>query len=169
MTDRPDLELDLAVDAVALRRLLDEHAIREAALRYTFCIDARDWDGVADTFSPDAWIDYQDLPPGPRDEFLPRLRAAIGQFATTQHFVTGQRFDWDDGGATVLSYAWAFHRVAGADGGAGAVDLTAGVHYHDRYERRDGRWVCTRRTVTTPWLRQDPVASGAPMVPDGLV
>jgi hypothetical protein len=150
-------------DQAALRRLLHEHAIREVALRYAFCLDARDWDGVADTFSADAWIDYQDLPPGARDDFLPVLRAAIEQFATTQHFLTGQRFDWDDAGADVLGYAWAFHRQV-ADGAT--VDLTAGVHYHDRYERRDGRWLCTRRTVTTPWLRQDPLTSDAPMVPD---
>jgi hypothetical protein len=155
--------VDAVDDQTALRRLLDEHAVRDVALRYAFCLDARDWAGVADTFSPDAWIDYQDLPPGPRDEFLPRLRAAIEQFATTQHFLGGQRFDWDDDGATVLSYAWAFHRAA-TDGAT--VDLTAGVHYDDRFERRDGRWLCTRRTVTTPWLRQDPLASGDPMIPD---
>jgi len=153
-------------DQAALRRLLDEHDIHETALRYAFCLDARDWDGVADTFSPDAWIHYQDLPPGPRDEFMPVLRAAIEQFATTQHFIGGHRFDWDDAGATVFTYAWAFHRVAGE--GVATLDLTAGVHYDDRYEPRDGRWVCTRRTVTTPWLRQDPLASGAPMVPEGL-
>ena len=94
------------------------------------------------------------------------LRAAIEQFATTQHFIGGHRFDWDDAGATVFTYAWAFHRVAGE--GVATLDLTAGVHYDDRYEPRDGRWVCTRRTVTTPWLRQDPLASGAPMVPEGL-
>jgi hypothetical protein len=150
-------------DRSDLRRLLDEHAIHDVALRYAFCLDARDWAGVAETFSPDAWIDYQDLPPGSRDEFLPRLRAAIEQFATTQHFVTGHRFDWDDDGATVLSYAFAHHRLVGD---SGTVDLTVGVHYDDRFERHDGRWVCTRRTVTTPWLRQDPVGSDAPMVPD---
>jgi hypothetical protein len=155
------------LDPTDVRRLLDERAIRDAALRYGFCLDARDWDGVADTFSADAWIDYQDLTPGPRDEFLPRLRSAIGQFATTQHFLTGQRFEWDDAGAEVLSYAWAFHRVVDAEGVA-VLDLTAGVHYRDRYEQRDGRWLCTRRTVVTPWLRQDPVGSGAPMVPPGL-
>jgi len=148
------------------QRLLDERAIYECTVRYTFCLDARDWDGVAACFAPDAWIDYQDLPPGRPSAFLPVLRATIEQFALTQHFLTAQLVDWTGERIVAKSYALAYHRLV--IDGQPAVDLVAGVHYLDSVEQRAKRWLITSRQVTTPWLRQDPVHSAAPMVPDGL-
>jgi hypothetical protein len=157
----------MTMTADALQQLLDEKAIHDVSMRYTFCLDARDWPGVAEVFSTDAWIDYQDLPPGPPAEFLPRLRATIEQFATTQHLLTGQLVAWEGERAAVRSSAIAYHRTP-ADAVGQQMDLVAGVHYDDVFEHRGGRWLITRRTVTTPWLRQDVVTSGKPMVPDGM-
>ena len=46
---------------LSLQELSDRLEIEQLIVRYSNCIDQRDWDGLDAVFTPDAYIDYRKL------------------------------------------------------------------------------------------------------------
>lgn len=132
-------------DQLALRRLLDKEAIREASLRYTRGIDRHDDELTAQAYHEGAREDHGDYI-GDVAGYISHARNGHSRyFAAHQHYVTNQLVDLDGDGAHVETYFLAALRRKD-----GAVDVVGG-RYIDRFERRDGRWAITDRACLVEW------------------
>jgi hypothetical protein len=126
-------------------------AISEVKARYCRCLDTKDWAGYADVFAEDLELDTR--PAGGtlthgRDESLRVVRAAVETAATCHHVHSPEMTIEGD----VAHVVWAMQDrvVWGEDrrdrmGNAGH---TGFGHYHERYERRNGRWCIAKQTLT---------------------
>ena len=61
---------------LSLQELSDRLEIEQLIVRYSNCIDQRDWDGLDAVFTPDAYIDYRKL--GGIDGRFPQVKAWLG-------------------------------------------------------------------------------------------
>ena len=61
---------------LSLQELSDRLEIEQLIVRYSNCIDQRDWDGLDQVFTPDAYIDYRKL--GGIDGRYPQIKAWLG-------------------------------------------------------------------------------------------
>jgi hypothetical protein len=126
-------------------------AIGEVKARYCRCLDTKDWAGYADCFTEALELDTR--PAGglvtyTRDDALRVVRAAV-ETAATCHQVHSPEMTIEGDVAHVV---WAMQDrvVWGADRRArmGNAGHTGFGHYHERYERRDGRWRIAKQTLT---------------------
>jgi hypothetical protein len=116
--------------------------IKRLKYRYLRCVDTKNWDEIADTFTTDATADYGTPALGSplsltgRDAIVGFLRDKLGPGIITTHFASQPEIDVDGDAATGI---WAFedtvivteHRVV----------ITGAAFYEDRYVREaDGRW-----------------------------
>jgi hypothetical protein len=142
---------------VSLDDLLARQEIADVLHRYSRGIDRLDWDLVRDCYHPDAYDDHGGIA-GTVDEFIAGGRAYLTRFAATMHFLGNMLIELDGPQARAETYAVAYHRVEGPDGGG--KDDIFGIRYVDRFERRAGRWRIAHRVVATEWRRVDPVPAG---------
>ena len=107
--------------------------IAQLPARYAHALDARDLDALLALFAGgDALREFFD--------------AALRGFGRSVHAVSTQSVDLVDADhATGVAYCRAEHE--GTDGGWFAMQL----RYDDAYERRDGRWLFTRRRERVWW------------------
>ncbi len=61
---------------LSLQELSDRIEIEQLIVRYSNAIDQRDWDGLDEVFTPDAYIDYRAL--GGIDGRYPQVKAWLG-------------------------------------------------------------------------------------------
>jgi hypothetical protein len=130
-----------------LRSLEDVEAIRQLKSHYWSCLDRRRLDDVRACFTDDAVIEMEGVPkvdgPGEFIDFVTRAGAAPGSFnmhsgQNPRITITGPDAAeglWDQFFLSVVapgSWKWGF-----AD--RFTIQLTG--EYHDRYVRRDGRWL----------------------------
>ncbi len=116
--------------------------IKRLKYRYLRCVDTKNWDEIADTFTADATAGYGTPALGSpvsltgRDAIVGFLRDKLGPGIITTHFASQPEIDIDGDTATGI---WAFedtvivteHRVV----------ITGAAFYEDRYVREaDGRW-----------------------------
>lgn len=127
-----------------LRRVEDRLAIRELVSAYTFAIDDRDLDRVADLFAEDGRFRSADgvMDAHGRaaicDQFLARFDALGFNFHVTHDQVV-EFFASDDATGQVSSHAEVVR--------AGEAMVT-GMRYHDAYRRcADGRWRFADRCI----------------------
>ncbi|WP_156681295.1 nuclear transport factor 2 family protein [Sphingomonas profundi] len=132
-------------DAVALRRLLDKEAIRDASLAYTRGIDRHDDEIMARAYHADATDDHGAYIGDPAG-FIRHAREGHGRNWTAHHhYITNQTIDLDGDTAHVETYFLAALRR-----GDGSIDLVGG-RYVDRFERREGRWAVADRACLVEW------------------
>jgi hypothetical protein len=130
----------------AVRRLLDEEAIKRVHLRYCRGIDRMDWDLVRSCYHPDATDDHGDYVGG-IDGFIEYGKANLPKFTSTNHCVCNQSVDVLGDTAFAEHYVIAYHRIPAQNGGA-AKDWVANARYVDRFERRHGEWrIASRRAL----------------------
>ena len=128
----------------ALRRLVDKDEIVDLVHRYSYCVDHRLYDEVAELFTEDCVVDY-----GPAFAPPVRGRAALrkmfghpgGGFATTSHHNANVLVTFeDDDRASVRTSLYAWHRLAD-----GTTPQLWG-YYHDAAVRGSGGWqIATRQ------------------------
>jgi hypothetical protein len=130
------------MDLVALEQIRALEEIRQVKYCYLRCVDLKLWDELADTFTPDATVDYGTMVYGEplritgRDEIVAFLRAKLGPDMITVHSA-GQPEITVDGGTA--SGTWAFEDTVIAT--EHRVVIKGAAFYRDRYERgEDGRW-----------------------------
>ena len=123
----------------------DHFAICESKARYCRCLDEKDWEGYADTFTEDAVLDSTgsggSIAQG-RMELVRIVRGSI-ENAITVHQVHSAEMTAT--GADTVDVVWAMQdRVIWSEDRAKALGqrgLTGFGHYRERYVRcDDGRW-----------------------------
>lgn len=134
--------------------LADMEALRRLPQLYSRAIDARDFDRVAALFHPDATVE------GARGSmaasaWVEGLRAVPSAFAQSMHVLGDPLIDLEPGAdrATMDTYATVYQL---REQGEVDPELLLGIRYLDEVERRDGRWLISRRTSTMLWSRTLP-------------
>ena len=140
----------------ALEVLLAERAVHRVLCSYARGIDRLDLNLVRSCYWPDATDDHGGYSGGV-DGFIEFVDAALARFERTSHFLGNVLIDVDLGGdvARAETYAVAYHRLSTAAGAQ--ADMTAGLRYVDRFERRAGEWRIARRVCAYEWRRTDAV------------
>jgi hypothetical protein len=128
--------------------------------RYFRCMDEKDWPGLEAVFAPDLVADFRDST-GTRDESLlthgaalyVRNLAPILRDITTVHH--GHMPEIEVTSPTTATGIWAMEDLLWARDGAPVPfkTLHAFGHYHETYEKRDGRWEI--KTIRLTRLRTD--------------
>lgn len=139
--------------------LLAKQEITELLYRYARGVDRADWDLVRSCYHDDATDDHGVVRGSP-EEFIAVVRQALGSMTATMHTIGNVLIEVDGDAAASEAYAVCWHRFPAEDGGRR--DMTVGVRYVDRMERREGEWRIARRTVVWEWSRLDPVAEEFP-------
>ena len=130
--------------------LVERQAIVDLLNRYGWTLDDRDWDGLADCFTPDAVADYgpglgkQDGPAA----IVALCRGVLERLDSTQHVITNHEVTITGDRAKTRCYLVAQHTKAGVDGGA---NFTLGGCYLDDVVRTPAGWRIARREMRVLW------------------
>jgi SnoaL-like domain len=93
---------------------------------------------------------------GSADQFLEQLVAARPFIRAMQHHITTVNFVIDGDAAEGEIYTIAIHTLAG---GGRDIDVAVCGRYLDKYQKRNGTWKFTQRTIVTDWATvNDPSA-----------
>jgi hypothetical protein len=143
-----------------VQRLTATAEIGALKARYFRCMDEKNWPGLEAVFAPDLVADFRDST-GTRDESLLTHRAAlyvrnlapILRDITTVHH--GHMPEIEVTSPTTATGIWAMEDLLWARAGTPVPfkTLHAFGHYHETYEKRDGRWVI--KTIRLTRLRTD--------------
>jgi len=128
----------------------DIEAIKQLKARYFRLMDIKDWDGVREVFADDVYIDTTGS--GGRvvqgaDDFMAGLRSLLADVVTVHH---GHMPEIELTSGTTATGIWALQDLLRWPDGR---ELYGYGHYHEEYEKIDGRWRIKRMTLTR--LRTD--------------
>ncbi|MCW2615331.1 MAG: hypothetical protein JWN08_2325 [Frankiales bacterium] len=132
----------------AVQRLVDQQAVADLCARYTYALDAKDWQRLESCFTADPVFVH----PGGRLEGFPailaRTSAALDPLDATQHLLGNVVVVVTGDTATATSYFQAQHVRAGTPGGDTYV--IAGS-YTDTLTRTDDGWRIAERVQAYLW------------------
>lgn len=124
--------------------------------RYARALDDRDFDTVADCFTPDAQCTYSGVQ-------LPRGRQAIVDYlqglrslTATTHIMSLPVIDLDGEQAVVETSGLAYLVVPLPDG---PVVRTRGLRYVDRFVLHEGAWRIATRVHRCDWMYETPLSA----------
>jgi uncharacterized protein (TIGR02246 family) len=142
--------------------LREIEAIKQLKARYCRHLDAKDWDAWRTLFADD-FVSEMAVTGGRRragaDDFLAYTRSTLGSPAqSTVHQVHAPEISLTS--ATTAEGVWAMTDVVQL---LPAVTLRGYGHYHETYEKRDGRWRITSSRLTR--LREDIALPGVRALP----
>ncbi len=152
----------------ALGELLDKQAITELIYAYCNAADRHDHDKMRTLYHEDAIDEHASYFKGLAMEFIDRLPQIQAPMEILHHNVTTVNLKLDGDRAEGEIYILAFHKVLNEDGSA--FDLLIGGRYFDKYEKRNGVWKFSYRSVVADWANahqpsivdlQHPALSGA--------
>ena len=132
----------------------DRAAIEQLLAHYAIACDRRDFEAVADCFTPDGAATYAGERVGPgRQAFVDYLRPLL-DIPMTQHLVGSVSVILDGDTATATSYA-AVHVVRPAAAGGHEV-VHRGLSYDDRLVRTADGWRFAERVHRVLWSTTEP-------------
>jgi uncharacterized protein (TIGR02246 family) len=146
------------MDAVARLEAVEE--IRRLKAAYFRTMDTKDWDGFAAVFAPDAVMDMSgEMRDGTTEgEGITRGNRAIAEFVkgavdpvTTVHH--GHMPEIEILSPTTARGIWAMEDKLRWPEGTPIRSMHGYGHYHETYEKVDGRWLI--KTITLTRLRVD--------------
>ena len=139
-----------------VQRLEAVEEIKRLKARYFRCLDAKDWDGFAAVFAPDAVMDMAEaaggdpLPDatsrGPED-IAGYVRRSVEGMVTVHH---GHMPEIRVTGETTAEGVWAMEDMLRWPDGR---EMHGYGHYHETYEKAEGTWRI--KTLTLTRLRVD--------------
>jgi hypothetical protein len=136
--------------------MLDEHALQKLVHAYCRAVDRGDIARLQELYHPDAVDAHGGFSTGSADDFLQQLIASRPHIRMMQHHITTANFEIAGHAAEGEIYSIAVHTLAGK---GRDVDVVVGGRYLDKYEKRDGVWKFTQRTIVTDWARLDDPSS----------
>ena len=147
-----------AAAAAALDRHLATEEIAQLKARYFRCLDTKDWACLETLFTPDAQAVYDtegsgdlgtpDNPVTGPAAIAAFIRQGVEHLVTVHH---GHMPEIQITSPTTASGIWAMEDILRTPGGDDV--LQGWGHYHETYERIDGRWLI--RTLRLTRLRVD--------------
>lgn len=135
------------LDAHALARLLDRHAIEDCLMRYARGVDRMDQDLIRSAFWPDATNSHGPAS-GDVEEFIARWHPGQAARDRSFHQVSNQLLEFSDDGLSAHSEAYFTAAVRLTD--ADQIELVGG-RYCDLYTQREGEWRIQTRLVVLDW------------------
>lgn len=148
--------------------LKDRQEIEDVLVAYTHALDGREWDKLAECFTPDATTSYGELggSNANRDEIVDTCRQALEPIGVSQHLVSNFAIEVDGASATAVCYLNGFHATEDTPGGE--VCIVYGT-YRDRLVRTDEGWRVSHRELEVGWVEGNlAVMSGATATTEGV-
>jgi hypothetical protein len=156
-----------------VQRLVAMEEIRQLKARYYRCMDTRDWDGLAEVFTPNAIFDLREVnsvrhpltgvwtPPFAGEERVYRghaavikmIRAAVSHLITVHHGHMGEIEITSD---TTARGIWAMEDIIRSPPGAPHVWMQGFGHYHETYLRLEAGWAIETTRITRLYMATDP-------------
>ena len=135
----------------SLEAIADRLEIEEVLTRYAWALDTKQFDGLDDVFTPDAFVDYTSAG-GIKGDY-PEVKAWLAQvlphFPAYQHLVTNKDITIDGDRATSRA---GFYNPMGQATKDGALSyFFVGGEYHDKLVRTDKGWRIAERVEKTIW------------------
>jgi len=130
-----------------MQSMLDKHELRELGLMYCRGIDRQDFALVRTLYHDDAIDDHGDMFKGNPDEYVAWLPSIMAMWDATVHSISNAVYEVDGDKANGELYVVAYHRTHAPD----AKEIIVGGRYLDRYEKRDGRWKFSHRSLAMDW------------------
>jgi hypothetical protein len=132
------------VQSDPLQRLVDKDEIVDLVHRYSYCVDHKRYDELAELFTDDCVVDYGPgiaPPTRNRAEFRAMFGRPGGGFAATSHHNANVLVTFDDADhASVAASVYAWHRTNGGD------TPRLWGYYHDTVVREASGWrIATRQ------------------------
>lgn len=136
-----------------LAALCDKEEIRD--LLYTYCrgVDRIDADLLRAVFHEDATVTYGGFK-GAASEWVGHATRFLNTIGPTHHNLTNILITLDGDKAKGETYCIAVHGDVQRD--EGLVDLVVYVRYVDEFERRNGAWRISKRTLVYDWNQNLP-------------
>ena len=132
-----------------LQVLVDRAEIGELLARYSTALDNREWDSLAEVFTPDAECDYGSLGnPHGVEEITTLIRSTIADLDSTQHLVGNVVVSVRGDEATADCYLISQHIRQCTTGGD---HYLLGGRYSDRVVRTPAGWRIAHRTLHRMW------------------
>ena len=125
------------------QELLDRVALHDLVMRYCRGSDRRDFALVRSLYHDDAFDEHGSMFQGGPDEFVAWLPKVTSHWELTRHSITNSLFVIDGDRAEGEHYVEAWHRTFAPD----ARLFIALGRYLDRYEKRDGAWKFSYRSL----------------------
>ncbi len=119
----------------------DERDIERALIRFARAMDDRDWNGLSKILAEDAVGDFGTGRLEGSAAIIELIRGFLDNCGVTQHLLGNVLVDVDGNHATSRAYVQDLHLSRSNP------ELTFHTlgDYHDRWERRDGRWWLVER------------------------
>jgi hypothetical protein len=137
-------------------RLAAIEEIKQLKARYFRCMDTKDWDGFTAVFAPNARMDVSGemsdgsgVTTGTR-EIAAFVRGSIDHVTSVHH---GHTPEIDVMSPTNAAGVWAMEDHLWWPEGSPITTMHGYGHYHEAYEKQQGRWLITSTTLTR--LRTD--------------
>jgi len=129
---------------MTLQEISDRIEIQDLLVRYSHCIDTRDWDGLDEVFTPDAFIDYTAL--GGTKGTLPETKEFLGKamvlFKSFQHMIANLKVELDGDRATARTIC---HNPMVMDREGREHVFICGLWYVDELVRTPAGWRIAQR------------------------
>jgi 3-phenylpropionate/cinnamic acid dioxygenase small subunit len=133
--------------------IADRLAITDVLHRYAWAIDDKDWAGLDEVFTPDAWLDYSSNPggfAGPYAEARAWLESVMQYFPTTQHLMSNSSIELAGDRATAKTMV---HNPQGARTRDAHLHMFfVGARYDDELVRVEAGWRISKRVETLLWM-----------------
>jgi SnoaL-like protein len=130
---------------LSLQELSDRIEIEQLIVRYSNAIDQRDWDGLDEVFTPDAYIDYRAL--GGIDGRYPQVKAwlgpALANFPHYCHMVGNIHIALE--GDSARGRTLCLNPMDTPLPGGGSQVMFLGLWYLDRFARTARGWRMSER------------------------
>jgi hypothetical protein len=124
---------------MTLEEISDRLEIQELLVRYSHCIDTRNFDGLDEVFTADAFIDYTALggAKGSLTETQDFLRRSMKLFKSFQHMISNFILEIDGDTATARTIC---HNPMVMDRDGGEHIFVCGLWYVDKLVRTERGW-----------------------------
>lgn len=139
------------MDEKTLQTMVDRLEIEDVLTRYAWAIDSREFDGLDEVFTPDAFVDYTSAGgiKGKYPEVKAWLASVLPHFPAYQHLVTNKDIRIDGDTATSRS---GFYNPMGQQAEGGRMTFFfVGGEYHDKLVRTGDGWRIEERVEKTVW------------------
>ena len=130
--------------SLSLQEISDRIEIQDLLVRYSHCIDTRDWEGLDEVFTPDAFIDYSAFggSVGTLAETKDFLGKAMVAFKSFQHMISNMMVELDGDRATARTIC---HNPMVMERDGGEHVFICGLWYVDEIVRTDAGWRIAKR------------------------
>lgn len=140
---------------MTLQEISDRIEIQDLLVRYSHCIDTRDFDGLDRVFTPDAFIDYTALggAKGGLVETQDFLKRSMKLFKSFQHMISNLVVELDGDTATARTIC---HNPMVMDRGGKEHVFICGLWYVDKLVRTEEGWRIRERVEERCYVENMP-------------